>query len=137
MKLAEALERRRQLTEALAHLRARLRPAPRSGTGALSGEEARALLAQADAVLAEIEALTVWIEKTLLATSLPDGMTLVEALAHADTLRLRGSLLREAAAALPAGEAAALRERDGENAERLRRLEERLQAAGAAAELLD
>lgn len=137
MKLAEALARRRQLTDALAYLRGRLRPDPGSAGGAPSPEEARVLLAHAEAVLAELEALTVWIEKTLLGTALPDGMTLVEALAHLDTLRIRGNLLREAAGALPAGDAATLRKRDEENAERLRMLEERLQAAGAEAELLD
>lgn len=137
MKLAEALARRRQLTDALTYLRGRLRPDPGSGSGVPSPEEARALLAEAEAVLAEMEALTVWIEKTLLGTTLPDGMTLLEALAHLDTLRIRGDLLREAAAVLPAGDAAALRERDEENAERLRMLKERLQAAGAEAELQD
>lgn len=137
MKLAEALARRRQLTDALTCLRGRLRPGSGSGSGVPSPEETRALLAEAEAVLAEMEALTVWIEKTLLGTNLPDGMTLLEALAHLDTLRIRGDLLREAAAVLPAGDAAALRERDEENAERLRMLEERLQAAGAEAELQD
>ena len=104
MLLAEALRERADAQRTLASLRARITGNARVTEGEDPAEDPNVLLAQAQEVLDRLEATITAINTTNLATRLPDGRTLTEALAARDTLRGRHALLLDAAEAASAGQ---------------------------------
>ena len=103
MKLAEALAARADATRKVAQLRARIKSNARYQEGETPAEDANALLNEAVSVLSELETTMRRINLTNTTTRLPDGRTLTDALASRDVLRLRHSLLTEAAEAGSSG----------------------------------
>jgi hypothetical protein len=94
VKLAEALVQRKALKDKMERLRQRLRDNARVQESDQPSEDPVALLRETDTVLAELEALMVRINRTNLATAMPDGQgTLMEAIAHRDMLNLKRSIL--------------------------------------------
>ncbi|GAA1552398.1 DIP1984 family protein [Dactylosporangium maewongense] len=98
MKLAEALALRADAARRVEQLRARITGSARFQEGETPAEDAAALLAEAGAVLDELESLIRRINRTNAATPLGDG-TLTDALARRDVLRLRHSVVTAAASA--------------------------------------
>ena len=93
MKLGEALTLRSQLQVKFQQLRERLKVSAIVQEGEAPPEDPNALLGELEAVAAELETLIARINKTNLATSVRDGMTLTQALARRDHLgRLLGAL---------------------------------------------
>jgi len=86
MKLGEALTLRSQLQVKFQQLRERLKASAIVQEGELPPEDPHLLLGELEAVAAELEELIARINKTNLATSVRDGMSLTEALAHRDHL---------------------------------------------------
>lgn len=138
MRLAEALLRRKELEERLRDLRGRLSRSARVPEGERPAEEAARLLAEIEAVLAHLEALHVWIGKTCVLSTLPDGMSFAEARARLRTLRLKREILLQAAeAAAGARDVDALRREADGLLKECTRLEARVQETSWQAELLD
>ncbi|MGA6208603.1 DIP1984 family protein [Nocardia testacea] len=97
MKLAEALSLRADAVRRIEQLRARIVGNARFQEGEEPAEDAAALLGEAGEVLEEYEALIQRINRTNAATDIgPDG-TLTDALARRDALRLRHSVITDAA----------------------------------------
>ena len=86
MKLGEALTLRSQLQVKFQQLRERLKASSLVQEGEAPPEDPNMLLGELEAVADELEGLIARINKTNLATSLRDGMTLTEALARRDHL---------------------------------------------------
>ena len=86
MKLGEALTLRSQLQVKFQQLRERLKASALVQEGEAPPEDPNALLVELEAVAVELEDLIARINKTNLATSVRDGMTLTEALARRDHL---------------------------------------------------
>lgn len=99
MKLAEALLLRGDLQKKLASLRERIARNVLFQEGSAPHEAPNDLLAEASAVIDELEALVHQINVANLSNRLPDGRTLTAALACRDTLMQRHSLLQAAIAA--------------------------------------
>lgn len=97
MKLAEALAERADAVRRVTQLRARIVGSARYQEGETPPENAAELLAEAERVLDELEALIRRINATNAATRLDDGTTVTDALARRDVLRLRHSILTAAA----------------------------------------
>lgn len=154
MKLAEALALRADSRRRVEQLRARITANARYQEGEEPTEDSAALLTEADEALEQLEALIRRINRTNAATDLgPDG-TMTEALARRDVLRLRHSVLTDAAdaaagrgggyrqlrselrqiSALPVAE---LRRRADGIAQQTRELDARIQQANWNVELLD
>lgn len=102
MLLAEALRERADAQRQLAGLRHRITAAARYAEGEDPAEDATVLLEEAEAVVDRLAELIGAINRTNLATVLPDGRTVTTALAERDALRTRFGLL-EAAAEAAAG----------------------------------
>lgn len=86
MKLGEALTLRSQLQVKFQQLRERLKASALVQEGETPPEDPNMLLGELESVAAELEELIARINKTNLATSLRDDMTLTEALARRDHL---------------------------------------------------
>jgi hypothetical protein len=86
VKLGEALTLRSQLQVKFQQLRERLKASALVQEGEAPPEDPNMLLGELESVAAELEDLIARINKTNLATSLRDGMTLTEALARRDHL---------------------------------------------------
>lgn len=86
MKLGEALTLRSQLQVKFQQLRERLNASALVQEGEAPPEDPNTLLVDLEAVAVELEDLIARINKTNLATSVRDGMTLTEALARRDHL---------------------------------------------------
>ncbi|KAA0959931.1 DIP1984 family protein [Microbacterium sp. ANT_H45B] len=99
MKLAEALAARADLQRRIEQLRARITANARYQEGEEPAEDAVALLAEADAALVQLRDLIRRINATNAALDLGADGTMTDALAARDVLRLRHSLLADAAAA--------------------------------------
>lgn len=93
MKLAEALIRRKALQENIDHLKLRLAKAAKVQEGDTPAERSQELLAAVEADLQELQALIVRINRANLQATLPDGTTLMEAIAKRDILKLRRGIL--------------------------------------------
>jgi hypothetical protein len=93
MKLAEALLLRADLQKKLASLRERIVANAVVQEGDRPHEQPDQLIKEAFGVLAELEKLISNVNKTNLATRLPDGRTLTEAIARRDTLVQEHALL--------------------------------------------
>jgi hypothetical protein len=151
MKLGEALTLRSQLQTRFQLLRERLKVSAVVQEGEKPPEDPNALLAELEAVAGEIEKLMAQINKTNLATSLADGRTLTDALAHRDHLGLLQSALHQVAETASAAQArygkaeiriirtvevANLRQRADELAKERRELDARIQEANWQTELM-
>lgn len=99
MKLAEALTARADLQRRIEQLRARIVANARYQEGEEPAEDAAALIVEADAALTELRDLIRRINATNARLDLGADGTMTDALAARDVLRLRHSLLTDAAAA--------------------------------------
>ena len=97
VKLAEALALRADATRRVAQLRTRIVANARFQEGEEPSEDAAALLAEAGAVLDELEDLIMRINRTNAATQIGPEGTITDALARRDTLRARHSVVTDAA----------------------------------------
>jgi hypothetical protein len=97
VKLAEALSLRADATRRVEQLRSRIVANARYQEGEEPAEDAAALLAEADAVLSELEDLIRRINRTNAATRIGPEGTITDALARRDVLRTRHSLVSSAA----------------------------------------
>ena len=97
MKLGEALTLRSQLQTRIDQIRGRLGASALVQEGERPPEDPVALLAEFDQLAAELERLVRLINHTNLATRLPDGTTLTDALARRDILAVRQSVIRQVA----------------------------------------
>lgn len=97
MKLAEALAQRAAATRSLEQLRARIIQNARYQEGSEPLEDAAALLVQADQALDELQTLIARINRTNLIGQVAPGVSLTDALARRDVLRLRHALITSAA----------------------------------------
>jgi hypothetical protein len=97
MKLAEALTERKALQEKIARLRARLTANARVQDGDQPAERPAELLAEVAETTAALETLIVRINRTNLTATLADAprLTLMEAVARRDMLKLRFTALSE------------------------------------------
>lgn len=94
MKLGEALTLRSQLQTRIERLRGRLKASALVQEGEQPPEDPASLLAEFDDLATELERLVTRINHTNLATRLPDGTTLTDALARRDALTLRQTVIR-------------------------------------------
>jgi len=97
VKLAEALSLRADATRRVEQLRTRIVANARFQEGEEPTEDAAALLAEAGAVLNELEDLIRRINKTNAATQIGPEGTITDALARRDVLRIRHSVVTAAA----------------------------------------
>ena len=97
MKLAEALALRADATRRIEQLRTRIVANARFQEGEEPAEDAPALLAEAGAVLDELEDLIRRINRTNAATRIGPEETITDALARRDVLRTRHSVVTAAA----------------------------------------
>ena len=97
MKLAEALALRADATRRVEQLRTRIVANARFQEGEEPAEDAQALLAEAGAVLDELEDLIRRINRTNAATRIGPEETITDALARRDVLRTRHSVVTAAA----------------------------------------
>lgn len=97
MKLAEALALRADATRRVEQLRTRIVANARFQEGEEPAEDAQALLAEAGAVLDELEDLIRRINRTNAATRIGPEGTITDALARRDVLRTRHSVVTAAA----------------------------------------
>ena len=93
MKLAEALQERADLNRRVEQLRARLSNNVVMQEGVKPVESPDALLSEMDALLNRLEALIIAINRTNMATVV-DGAPLSDALARRDVLKMRINMLR-------------------------------------------
>lgn len=98
MRLAEALALRTDIQRRVEQLRSRIVASARYQEGEPPAEDAAALLVEAEQALTELQELIARINATNATIRLDDG-TMTEALARRDVLRLRHSVLTDAAEA--------------------------------------
>jgi hypothetical protein len=162
MKLAEALAERADAQKRLEQLRTRAQAAARYQEGEEPAEDATALLADADETLVRLEELIRRINRTNAAHEIEPGVTITDAIARRDVMRLRRALyagLADAATGqqgrgewqayaavrqmrselryLSAIDVPALRRRADDAAKEYRELDTRIQQANWAVELAD
>lgn len=106
MKLAEALARRAELTERFHELKARAVASARHQEGDEPDENPAELIAEAGRVAAELETTIARVNATNLATEIEPGVTITQALARRDVLRLRRQFLADLAEAGSVGRGA-------------------------------
>ncbi len=97
LKLGEALTIRKQLLTRIGQVRERLKASALVQEGEQPSEDPADLLREFDAMATELEHLVARINRTNLATRLPSGATLTDALAHRDALAMRQAVLRQVA----------------------------------------
>lgn len=98
MKLAEALMLRADIQKKFASLRERIGQNAVVQEGDEPHEDPSKMIAEACAVLKELETLVININQANLRTTLPDGRTITQAIAQRDTLVSQHSLLQHAIA---------------------------------------
>lgn len=92
MKLAEALAERADAQKRLEQLRSRAQAAARYQEGEEPVEDANALLAEAEDILMRLEELIRRINRTNSSREIEPGVTITDAIARRDVLRLRRGL---------------------------------------------
>lgn len=97
MKLAEALVLRADLQRRIEHLRERLKLSAFVQEGDTPPEDPLVLLAEVDQVLNTLQTLIAAINRTNTITLLRNGVSLTDALAQRDMLKLRHSVLKSVA----------------------------------------
>lgn len=152
MKIGEALTLRSDIQTRIHQLKGRLTTSAKMQEGQRPPEDPEALLKEFEALLDEWTELVQRINRTNLATRLPDGTSLTDALAHRDALTARHQTLRTVADTagerndrfrsaeirmLPALDVAALRQRVTEVARERRELDVMIQEVNWNTELLD
>jgi hypothetical protein len=105
VKVGEALTHRSQLQTRFQLLLERLKASAVVQEGGKPPEDPKDLLTELDGVAHELESLIARINKTNLATTLPDGQSLTDALARRDRLARLQSALHQVAEAASAGQA--------------------------------
>lgn len=151
MKLAEALQERADLNRRVEQLRARLSNNVVMQEGVKPVESPDALLNEMDALLNRLEALIIAINRTNMA-AIVDGAPLSDALARRDVLKMRISILRNVVdqasrlaqrsrgdeiRQLPAVDVRALQRQVDDLSRDFRLLDNRIQAANWATELIE
>ena len=102
MKLAEALIRRKALKENIDQIKLRLTKVAKVQEGDTPPERPQELMATLAADLQELQGLIMRINRANLRATLPDGATLMEAIAKRDILKLRRGILEAlASSAMP------------------------------------
>lgn len=153
MKLAEALLERKRVKEEIAALRERIQHDARVQEGDRSVEDPEDLMGKTLELVGRLQRLTVAINKTNIAVRLPDGRTLMEAIAERDMLKLlhetakgvadaaAGSrewrLTRSEIKFVPTVDVAAWRRRADEYAKKYRELDAAIQAANWTCDLVE
>lgn len=153
MKLAEALLERKRLKEEIAALRERAERDSRVQEGDRPAEDSEVLMSKILELVDRLKQLTIAINKTNMVVKLPDGRTLMEAIAERDVLKLLHEAAREVAEAavgarewrvtrseikfVPTVDVAAWRRRADEYAKRYRELDAAIQAANWANDLVE
>jgi hypothetical protein len=156
MKLAEALTERKALQERLARLRARLVANARVQEGDVPAEQPEVLLTEIEEAASALERLIVRINLTNVAAAVTEEprLTLMEAVARRDMLKLRFAALAELVAAAqpnprafavtrseirsrPTVDVAETQKRLDALAREIRELDTQLQAANWTVELVD
>jgi hypothetical protein len=152
MKVGEALTLRSQLQTRFQLLRERLKSSALVQEGESPPEDPTALLGELEGIAGELESLIARINKTNLATTLPDGRSLTDALARRDHLGLLQSALHQVAETASAAQArygraelrivrtvdvGALRQRADELAKERRELDAAIQEANWQTELVE
>jgi Family of unknown function (DUF6847) len=152
MKLAEALALRADVQKRVEQMRERLRMSALVQEGDQPPEDPHALLEELERMLVDLTGLIARINRTNLATQLPDSTSLTDALARRDTLALRQSVLKAVADAASARfdrytrseirrvatvDVAALRRQLDEVAKQRRELDTAIQAANWTTELVE
>src|SRR5258708_6097755 len=99
MKIAEALILRADARKRIEQLRERLKLSAVIQEGEEPPEYPNELLAELDRTLLQLTGLVQQINRTNLAASLPNGVSLTDALAERDTLTLRHTVLQATAEA--------------------------------------
>lgn len=99
MKLAEALILRGDMQRKLASLRERIARNALMQEGNVPHEDPTKLIAEATALIGELEKLVTSINVANLANKLSDGRTLTAVIAHRDSLALRHAVIQGALAA--------------------------------------
>ena len=97
MKLGEALTLRSQLQTRIEQIRGRLKASALVQEGEEPPEDPGALLREFDELATELERLVTRVNHTNLATQLPDGTTLTDALARRDLLTVRHAVIQQVA----------------------------------------
>lgn len=97
MKLAEALALRADAMRQIERLRSRIAASARFQEGEDPAEDSAALLAEVDQVIDQFEMLIRRINRTNATARLDDGLTITDALARRDALRVRHSVVSSAA----------------------------------------
>lgn len=97
MKLGEALTLRSDIQNRIQRVRGRLLASALVQEGENPPEDPDALLSELDGLVVDLEGIVARINRTNLATTLPDGRTLTDALARRDAMTLRQAALRETA----------------------------------------
>lgn len=151
MKLAEALQERADLNRRIEQLRSRLSNNVVMQEGVKPVEPPEALLTELDAALQRLETLIIAINRTNMAASV-DGAPLSDALARRDVLKTRIGILRDAVSQasciarrsrgdeirqLPAVDVRALQRQADDLSRDFRLLDNRIQAANWATELIE
>lgn len=99
MKLAEALILRADLQKRLEQLKQRLMRSAKVQEGDEPAEDPELLIQEYERMASELETLIFRINRTNTETTISNGMTVTEALARRDALRLRATMYRELAQA--------------------------------------
>jgi hypothetical protein len=97
MKLAEALQLRSDVQKRIQQIRQRIALSARTQEGEAPAEDPNALLAEIEALTAQLESLIKRINRTNVRTELEPGLTMTDALAQRDVWHLHRSILVEAA----------------------------------------
>jgi hypothetical protein len=152
VKLAEALVERSSLKDEIQALRQRLRRVAKVQEGDTPIEDPRELLATLEEKLRQLERRIVQINRTNMTAQLPDGRTLMEAIAERDLLLLRRSVLEELISAatpaydrfsrteiryVPTVDVAELQKQADQVAKRYRELDAQIQALNWETELIE
>lgn len=153
MKLAEALLERKRVKEEIAALRERAERDSRVQEGDKPAEDPGELMNKILELVGRLQRLTVAINKTNMAVRLPDGRTLMEAIAERDMLKLLHEAVKEVADAavgarewrvtrseikfVPTVDVAAWRRRADEYAKKYRELDAAIQAVNWASDLIE
>ncbi|MGH8774299.1 MAG: DIP1984 family protein [Jiangellaceae bacterium] len=152
MTLAEALARRADLATRHSALQHRAVASAQHQKGEAPAEDPTELLSEADRVATELEMLIRTINRTNLATEVEPGMTVTDALARRDVLRLRhrfrthladaggdrsARYMRSEIRMVASVDVRALRREADEVARELRALDTRIQEVNWAADLVE
>ena len=97
MKLAEALLERKRIKDEIHALRQRIMNDARVQEGDKPSENPAELVEKVANLINQLEKLIVAINRTNMQAKLPDGRTLMEAMAHRDMLKLKHDIAKELA----------------------------------------